>query len=112
MSTSTNIVGDARVHAVPAEVRKSPTALVAGQQSWEWAKLRKIALRQMDKFIDLFPLVLRNEDLTAVNLMRITCRRLEQILELVYDKPRPRHIKKLRERLKLCRRTLGRLRDC
>jgi CHAD domain-containing protein len=81
-------------------------------ESWEWAKLRKIALRQMDKFIDLFPLVLRNEDLTAVNDMRITCRRLEQILDLVYAKPRPRHIKKLRRRLKLSRRTLGRLRDC
>jgi len=112
MSTSTNIVGDARVHAVPAEVRKSPTALVAGQQSWEWAKLRKIALRQMDKFIDLVPLVLRNEDLTAVNRMRVTCRRLEEILDLIYVKPRPGHIKKLRRRLKLCRRTLGKLRNC
>jgi CHAD domain-containing protein len=81
-------------------------------ESWEWAKLRKIALRQMDKFIDLFPLVLRNEDLMAVDHMRITCRRLEQILELVYAKPRPRHIKKLQRRLKLCRRTLGKLRDC
>lgn len=81
-------------------------------ESWEWTKLRKIALRQMERFIDLFPLVLRNEDLTAVNRMRITCRRLEQILELVYAKPRPRHIKKLRRRLKLCRCTLGKLRDC
>jgi len=112
MSTSTNIVGDARVHAVPAEARKSPTTLVAGQQSWEWAKLRKIALRQMDKFIDLVPLVLRNEDLTAVNRMRVTCRRLEEILDLIYVKPRPGHIKKLRRRLKLCRRTLGKLRNC
>jgi CHAD domain-containing protein len=85
---------------------------VVRPESWEWAKLRKIALRQMDKFIDLFPLVLRNEDLMAVNRMRITCRRLEQILELVYAKPLPRHIKKLRRRLKLCRRTLGKLRDC
>ena len=81
-------------------------------ESWEWTKLRKIALRQMERFIDLFPLVLRNEDLTAVNRMRITCRRLEQILERVYAKPRPRHIKKLRRRLKLCRCTLGKLRDC
>ena len=81
-------------------------------ESWAWAKLRKIALRQMDKFIDLFPLVLRNEDLMAVDRMRITCRRLEQILVLVYAKPRPGHIKKLQRRLKLCRRTLGKLRDC
>lgn len=91
--------------------RSSPKSDVK-PESWEWAKLRKIALRQMDKFIDLFPLVLRNEDLMAANRMRITCRRLEQILELVYAKPRPRHIKKLKRRLKLCRRTLGKLRDC
>ena len=82
------------------------------QESWEWAKLRKIALRQMDKFIDLLPLVLRNEDLTAVNRMRVTCRRLEEIVELVYVKPRPSHIKKLRRRLRLCRKTLGKLRNC
>ena len=91
---------------------RPPGKKAANGESWEWAKLRKIALRQMDKFIDLFPLVLRNEDLTAVNSMRITCRRLEQVLELVYAKPRPRHIKKLRRRLKLSRRTLGKLRDC
>src|SRR5579864_7327982 len=82
------------------------------QESWEWTKLRKIALRQMDKFIDLLPVVLRNEDLTAVNRMRVTCRRLEEILDLIYVKPRPGHIKKLRRRLKLCRHTLGKLRNC
>lgn len=78
---------------------------------WEWAKLRKIALRLMDKFIDLVPVVLRDEDLTAVNRMRVYCRRLEEVLDLIYVKPRPRHIRKLRRRLKLCRRTLGKLRD-
>ena len=90
-----------------------PAKCDAGKQEcWEWAKLRKIALRQMDKFIDLLPLVFRNEDLTAVNRMRVTCRRLEEIVELVYVKPRPSHIKKLRRRLRLCRKTLGKLRNC
>lgn len=98
---------------VPSNVAARRLAIEEpGSESWEWAKLRKIALRQMDKFIDLYPLVLRNEDLMAVNHMRVTCRRLEQILELVYGKPGPRHIRKLRRRLKLCRRTLGKLRDC
>ncbi|HSK42485.1 MAG TPA: CHAD domain-containing protein, partial [Candidatus Binatia bacterium] len=80
--------------------------------AWAWAKVRKIALRQMDKFIDLLPPVLRHEDLTAVNEMRVSCRRLEEILDLIYGKPRPGHIKKLRRRLQLCRRTLGELRNC
>lgn len=85
---------------------------VETQPSWAWAKVRKIALRQMDKFIDLLPPVLRHEDLTAVNEMRVSCRRLEEILDLIYGKPRPGHIKKLRRRLQLCRRTLGELRNC
>jgi CHAD domain-containing protein len=114
MSASPSVLPQppASLSASSNDRERSPGNRGANAEPWEWAKLRKIALRQMDKFIDLFPLVLRNEDLTAVNRMRITCRRLEQISELVYAKPRPRHIKKLRRRLKLCRRTLGRLRDC
>jgi CHAD domain-containing protein len=115
MSSFTNI-------AVNAEARLPLTKLqnkepycnqkVEGHPFWEWTKLRKIALRQIDKFIDLVPVVLRDEDLTAVNRMRVYCRRLEEVLDLIYVKPRPRHIKKLRRRLKLCRQTLGKLRNC
>lgn len=85
---------------------------VAGQRFWEWTKLRKLALRRMDKFIELVPVVLRDDDLTAVNRMRVYCRRLEEVLDLIYVKPRPSHIKKLRRRMELCRRTLGKLRNC
>jgi CHAD domain-containing protein len=41
----------------------------------------------------------------------VTARRLEQILDLLYPKPRPRRIKKLHRQLKACRRTLGTLRN-
>jgi CHAD domain-containing protein len=111
-SPSSHHQAAAALPQTPKVAERRPQSRAGNPESWAWAKLRKISLRQMDKFIDLFPLVLRNEDLTAVNRMRITCRRLEQILELAYAKPRPRHIKKLRRRLKLCRRTLGKLRDC
>jgi hypothetical protein len=109
MNASTSVVANPtmRIPVSPKRPMKSARVPVLEQQSWEWAKLRKIALRQMNKFIDLVPLVLRNEDLTAVNRMRVICRRLEEILDLIYVKPRPGHIKKLRRRLKLCRRTLG-----
>jgi CHAD domain-containing protein len=69
-------------------------------------------MRQMDKLIDLLPLILHNADLLAVNRMRVTCRRLEQILDLVYVKPRPRYVQKMRRQLKSSRRLLGDLRDC
>lgn len=77
----------------------------------QWSKLCRITLRQMDRFVDLVPLVLRGDDVTAVNRMRVTCRRLEQMLELVYVKPRPGYIRKLKRRLKLYRHTLGKLRN-
>lgn len=115
MSSSTNIAVNAEVRLpLPKLQNKEPhrNQNVGGQLFWEWTKLRKIALRQMDKFIDLVPVVLRDEDLTAANRMRVYCRRLEEVLDLIYVKPRPRHIKKLRRRLKLCRRTLGKLRNC
>lgn len=115
MSSSTNIAVNADVRPPLTKVQgKKPDRHqnVAGEAFWEWTKLRKIALRQMDKFIDLVPVVLRDEDLTAVNRMRVYCRRLEEILDLIYVKPRPRHIRKLRRRLKLSRRTLGKLRNC
>jgi CHAD domain-containing protein len=114
MNTSINTDHDKQM---PIPIPKIPLAEpsqghVSDQPSWAWAKVRKIALRQMDKFIDLLPPVLRHEDLTAVNEMRVSCRRLEEILDLIYGKPRPGHIKKLRRRLQLCRRTLGELRNC
>ena len=81
------------------------------QEPWECAKLRRVARRQSDKFISLIPDALRNDGVEAVNEMRVTSRRLEQILDLLYPKPRPRRIKKLRRRLKACRRALGALRN-
>ncbi|HEY6972601.1 MAG TPA: CHAD domain-containing protein [Candidatus Angelobacter sp.] len=81
------------------------------QEAWEWIKLRKIVRRQIDKFISLVPDTLRGGNLGAVTEMRITSRRLEQILDLLYPRPRPRRIKKLRRQLKACRRTLGKLRN-
>jgi CHAD domain-containing protein len=112
MSASANTAIYPVKPATPIRALDSAQRNAGKRESWEWAKLRKIALRQMDKFIDLLPLVFRNEDLTAVNRMRVTCRRLEEIVDLVYVKPRPSHIKKLRRRLRLCRKTLGKLRNC
>jgi CHAD domain-containing protein len=80
-------------------------------EAWEWSKLRKVARRQVDKFISLVPDTLRGGCIEAVNQMRITSRRLEQILDLLYPKPRPRRVRKLRRRLKECRHTLGELRN-
>src|SRR6476646_10739872 len=79
MTTSTIDIESKKQFAQPKlQTNQPPQQQVEIQQSWEWAKVRKIALRQMDKFMDLFPPVLRHEDLTAVNEMRVSCRRLEE----------------------------------
>ncbi len=80
-------------------------------EEWGWRKLRKMARRQIDKFIALVPDTLRDGNLDAVNKMRVTSRRLELLLDLLYPKPLPRRIRKLRRRLKECRRKLGVLRN-
>jgi CHAD domain-containing protein len=74
-------------------------------------ELCKIARHQIDKFISLVPEALQNGNLEVVNNLRVTARRLEQILDLLYSKPRPRLIKKLHHQLKTCRHTLGNLRN-
>jgi CHAD domain-containing protein len=80
-------------------------------EAWGRAKLYKIARHQIDKFISLVPEILRYGNLQSISKMRVTARRLEQILDLLYHKPRPRRIKKLHRQLKACRRTLGNLRN-
>jgi CHAD domain-containing protein len=81
------------------------------QEAWGRAKLYKIARHQIDKFISLVPEILRYGSLQGISKMRVTARRLEQILDLLYRKPRPRRIKKLHRQLKACRRALGDLRN-
>lgn len=90
---------------------RTPSLAGIKEPAWEWNKLRKVSRRQIDKFITLVSDTLRDESLEAVNEMRITSRRLEQILDLLYPKPRPQRIKKLRRRLKGCRHALGDLRN-
>ncbi|MES2393885.1 MAG: CHAD domain-containing protein [Acidobacteriota bacterium] len=79
--------------------------------AWEWMKLRRIAARQMDKCASLIPVTLMDGNIDAVNELRVTTRRMEQILDLLYSKRRPKRIRKLAERLRDYRHVLGSLRD-
>lgn len=83
-----------------------------GHQAWGWAELCRIARHQIDKFISLVPPILRNGDLEAINKIRVTTRRLEQILGLLYCEPRPKRIREFHRQMKVCRRALGELRNC
>ncbi len=78
----------------------------------EWVKLQGLALRQLDRFMSLEPKVLRGEDPEAIHDMRVASRRLQQVLDLIYPPPAPREVRRLRRRIRRCRRVLGQVRNC
>jgi CHAD domain-containing protein len=93
---------------VPQQVESLPEAKPLDP----WKKVRKLALRQLDRFMSLEPKVLRGDDPDAIHDLRVASRRLQQILDLLYPAPRPAEIRKLRRKIQRCRRALGEVRNC
>jgi CHAD domain-containing protein len=77
-----------------------------------WKKVRKLALRQLDRFMSLEPKVLRGDDRDAIHDLRVASRRLQQVLDLLYPRPRPPEIRKLRRKIRRSRSALGEVRNC
>ena len=82
-----------------------------GTEPWEWTKLRRMALHQADKLISLVPSALNGGADDSINKIRVTSRRLECQLSLLYSKPFPQSIQRFRDKLKAGRRRLGELRN-
>jgi CHAD domain-containing protein len=78
----------------------------------EWATVRKLALKQLNRFMALEPKVLRGDEPDALHDMRVASRRLQQILDLIYPKPRPHAIRGLRKKIQRSRRSLSEVRNC
>jgi CHAD domain-containing protein len=76
-----------------------------------WERVRKLALRQLNRLVSLEPKVLRDEFPEAVHDLRVASRRLQSLLDFLYPVPRPPHLRKLRRRLKQARKVLGELRN-
>jgi CHAD domain-containing protein len=77
-----------------------------------WKKVRKLAIRQLDRFMSLEPRVLRGDDPDAIHDLRVASRRLQQIVDLLHPKPRPAEVRRLRRKIQRCRRALGEVRNC
>src|SRR5947208_5332738 len=105
----------ARVMIDPSVARASPLAPsrthAFGRVTVEWAKVRELALKQLNHFISLEPKVLKGNKPNAVHDMRVASRRLQQLLDLLYPAP-PKEIRRLRRRIKSCRRALSEVRNC
>ncbi len=78
----------------------------------EWNKIRKLAVRQLERFMSLEPKVLRGDDPDAIHDMRVASRRLQQVLDLLYFPPSAGEIRKLRRVIRRSRRSLSKVRNC
>jgi CHAD domain-containing protein len=78
----------------------------------EWSTVRRLAVKQLNRFIMLEPKVLRGDDPDAIHDMRVASRRLQQIIDLIYPKPRARDIRVLRRKIRRSRRYLSEVRNC
>ncbi len=78
----------------------------------EWSKVRKLALRQLNRFVALEAKVLKGDDPDDIHDMRVASRRLQQVLDLIFPKPLPREARRLRRKIRRCRRVLGDVRNC
>ncbi len=98
--------------ASPEPVAPPAQEDVSAAPAGEWAKVRQLALRQLDRFISFGPKVLKGDDPDAIHDLRVASRRLQQVLDLLYPPPPPRDIRKLRRRIRRCRRALSEVRNC
>lgn len=77
----------------------------------DWVKVRKLALRQLNRFMALEPKVLKGDDRKAVHDLRVASRRLQQVLDLLFPAP-PKDIRRLRRKIRGARRALSEVRNC
>ncbi len=96
----------------PRPLRPVPAAPAIIPDPLAWKKVRELALRQLNRFMAYEPKVLRGDDPDAIHDMRVASRRLQQVLDLLYPKPRPQELRKLRRQIRGCRQLLGDIRNC
>ena len=75
-------------------------------------RVRELALKQLNRFISYEAKVLKGNDAGAIHDMRVASRRLQQVLDLLYPKPRPQEFRTLRRQIRRCRQVLGDVRNC
>lgn len=96
---------------VASEYAPAQEGAASAKTQWQEAVLRELALRQINRLMSLEPKVLSEEDAKAIHDVRVATRRLQQIIDLIYKSPRSQEIRKLRRKIKRCRRVLGDIRN-
>jgi CHAD domain-containing protein len=97
----------------PKGVRQSALVWEGGEPAAdEWAVVRHVALRHLDRFVSLHPKALVGDDPEAIHDIRVASRRVQQVLDLLYPQPQPKSVRRLRRRIRRCRRALSEVRNC
>ncbi|MEJ2009132.1 MAG: CHAD domain-containing protein [Acidobacteriota bacterium] len=99
---------DGRQGQPPEEVRQEGAAVSLAP---EWERVCKLAIKQLDRCVSLEPKVLHGDDPDAIHDLRVATRRLQQVLDLLFPAPHSGEIRKLRRRLRRCRRSLSEVRN-
>ncbi len=96
--------------ARPSEAAPQNQALpLSYEESRE--RVRELALRQLNRFVSYESKVLKGDDAEAIHDMRVASRRLQQVLDLLYPKPRAREVRRFRNQIRHCRQLLGEVRN-
>jgi CHAD domain-containing protein len=108
--TQSTIPAAADPELPPEPVAVEGTLLLPGEEDRK--KVQALALRQLNRLISYEAKVLKGDDGDAIHDMRVASRRLQQMLDLLYPKPRPPELRRLRRQIRGCRQALGDVRNC
>jgi len=108
-NTAPDLAGEPPAADPVAPAAEEPRPVEAPDQ---WVRVRELAVKQLDRFMSFEPKVLRGDDPDAIHDMRVASRRLQQVLDLLYPKPRPKEVQRLRRSIRRSRRALGEVRNC
>jgi CHAD domain-containing protein len=100
------------INSAPHHTSAAPKISTALSGAEGWKKVHELALRQLNRFMSYEAKVLKGDDADALHDMRVASRRLQQVLDLLYPKPRPAEYRKLRRGIRGCRQVLGEVRNC
>ena len=107
-----SVLTDNTIPPAPGPAPPSEKKVNTSAPGEEWHKVRKLAVRQLERFMSLEPKVLRGDDPGAIHDMRVASRRLQQVVDLLYSPPATGEIRKLRRVIKRSRRSLSEIRNC
>jgi CHAD domain-containing protein len=77
-----------------------------------WNQVRLLARRHLEQLLTLQSEILQRGSAKAIHDYRVASRRMQQVLDLLYERPRPADIRRSRRVIRRSRRVLSEVRNC